>query len=395
VTRTLDSLRQPGPRHAADESPAPTGGSWQAADRRYAGGGPRHAANDLTGLTGFDLTGLNGHHRDAPSPVVTDHDREVALFAAEVRRAIAAKGCTLRQLETMLEAYGPDFRSSIGTLSSWQSGATTPPNTESGLNRVLAFERCVGVPAGDLAILVPGDIPAATTRPLTQIGGHHRPARGTLAERHKQLQRIVNRLSGPQRTIPVSTTKTYVLGWNYRPDHTLITPTLRAAHDTVDRYWFLHAPAADARPTVAAGPGCTRGRVLTEDQVLSGSTATADGEFQLVAVELLFDKVLARGEPYKFTFSIGYSGTNTPQDDLFRHIQVQPCESLDLRLEFQHQQPVQVHECRWTSQDFRLTDNQPLEITPSGEYHQFIPDPVPGAYGWTWTGATAGASTAA
>ena len=275
-------------------------------------------------------------------------------------------------------------------MSSWQSGTTTPPATEAGLNRVLALERCLDVPAGDLAKLIPGDLTPAVTRPLTQIGVHNRPARATLSDRHKQFQRIVNRLSGPQRTIPVATAKTFVLGWNYRPVQTIIRPRLRAAHDLVDRYWFLHAPTAHAHPTVNKIAGCKVGQIVHEDEVLPNTTAASDGGYKLVAVELLFDKVLTRGEPYEFTFSIGYAGTEVPREDLFRHIQVQPCQSLHLELQFQAQRPEQLQQCRWTG-DLRLIEERPLKLDPQGTYQQDIPDPVPGAYGWTWTGAATSA----
>lgn len=381
------------PRHAAeDHSIAPAAPHRPGAPQNLRS--PRHAATDTdrarsaitaSAPTGIQTTGTVG---------LSDRDREVKLFAEEVRRAITKKRYSLRTLETMLEAYGADLRSSIGTLSAWQSGATTPPCTESGLNRVLAFERCVDVPAGDLAILVPGDLTPAVSRPLTQIGVHNRPARATLSQRHRQFQQIVNRLSGSQRTIPVATEKTYVLGWKYRPVQTVITPRLRAAHDLVDRYWFLHAPAADAHPTVVAVAGCTVGRVVHEDQVMRSATSSGDGGYKLVAVELLFDKVLTRGEPYQFTFSIGYAGTDTPRDDLFRHIQVQPCESLDLRLEFQEDKPDHIQRCRWTSHDLQLIDKHPISPDEHGKFAWPVLNPVPGAYGWTWTSRPAHSAAA-
>jgi hypothetical protein len=410
IPTTSTSARH-GPRHAADNP------WWTIDPPRRPAGGSRHAAPDAataapdtailntailstaleTGNTAAARTGTldrrisDAHLRDRDY----DREREVALFAAETRRAIAAKGLPLRQVEGGLDAYGPDFRSAIGTLSAWQSGATAPPNTESGINRVLALERCLDVPAGDLAILIPGDLAAPVTRPLTQIGVHNRPARATLSERHKQFQHIVNRLSGSQRTIPVRTTKKYVLGWEYRPVQTVINHHLRAAHDVVDRYWFLHAPTAEAHPTVVEISGCTVGRVIHEAQVLrptSGPTA-GDGGYRLVAVELLFDKVLNRGEPYEFSFSIGYSGTDTRQDDLFRHIQIQPLEALDLRLECQDHKPGQLQECRWTSGDLQLVGQLPLKPDPRGRYRQLIRNPIPAAYGWTWANTAAGSST--
>lgn len=191
-----------------------------------------------------------------------------------------------------------------------------------------------------------------------------------------QFQQVINRLSGPQRTIPVATEKKYVLGWDYRPVTTVITPRLRAAHDHVDRYWFLHAPTAQAHPTVTDIAGCTVGRVVHEDDMLRSTGPAADGGYKLVAVELLFDRVLTRGEPYEFTFSIGYAATAVPAEDLFRHIQVQPCESLDLQLQFQAQHPEQLQQARWTG-DLRPIDEHRIELDPHGTYRQVINNPCP------------------
>jgi hypothetical protein len=389
VTQVAEVVPQYGPRHAAE-------GLFTDGEPPRLRRVPRHAAPDTTDATdvipavtslGEAGTGIGSGRTDASR---SQHDREVALFASEVRRAIAVSGYSLRQLESMLDTYGPDFRSAIGTLSAWQSGTTAPTNTESGLSRVLAFERCLGVPAGDLATLIPGsDVPPTPTRSLTQIGVHNRPARATLTERHKQFQDIVNRLSGPQRTIPISTTKTYVLGWGNRPVHTVISPRLRAANDLVDRHWFLHAPTTHAHPVVTEISGCQRGRTINEDQVLRSNTSTADGGYQLQAVELLFDRVLRRGEPYEFSFTVGYAGDDTRPDDLFRHVQSQPCEALNLLLEFREDKPAELYQCRWNTQDFQLTEQRPLDVRSCASYQQVIDNPLPGAYGWSWTSAPA------
>lgn len=131
---------------------------------------------------------------------------------------------------------------------------------------------------------------------------------------------------------------------------------------------------------------CTVGRVVHEDEVLRSTSGVCDGGYKLVAVELLFDRVLTCRERYAFTFSINYSGIQAPREDLFRHIQVQPCELLALTMEFKEQRPEQLNRSRWTG-DLKLIDQQPLDLDAQGRYRQVIANPVPGAYGWTWTGA--------
>jgi len=318
---------------------------------------------------------------------------EAAVFAASVRAAIARKGCSLRELETMLARYG-GLASSTATLSGWQTGHNAPACTETGRDRVLALERCLDVPAGDLAILLPGGPVPRTTRPVTQIAAQRRAALDPLTVRHEAMQQIINRLTGLQQIIPVSTTKEYRLGWGRRPVMTIITPTVRAAHDHVDRYWFLHAPSTLLHPSVLGGPGCTRGRVLSEPVRRNTTEAQSPDEMlQLEAVELLFDQVLTRGEHYTFSFSVGYaceSSAPLRAEQLFRHIQVQPCEKLDLSLTFERDWiPMEVTECQWRARDFHQTRQTPLEWEPDGRFRQVITNPLPGCYGWRWEWPTA------
>ena len=306
-------------------------------------------------------------------------------FAPAVKKAIAKKGCSLRELDAMLMQYG-QLRSGPATISGWQNGINAPSANESGLNRVLALERCLDVPAGDLAMLIPGGVLPSVSRPLSQLAGQAPAITAPLGERHKHMQGVVNRLSGPQLTIPVETRKTYTVGHLFRPVQTLITPVVRAAHDHVDRYWFLHAPGSSLHPTVTAVTGCTVGRVLTQ-----GDEATSrdpGGTAWLVAVELLFDKLLRRGDYYTFTFSIGYASdtvvAGTPETS-FRHVQCQPCERLDLSLEFQGHSPVSVDECDWdSSREFTLTHSRPAAANGIGRYHRPIKDPALAGFGWSW-----------
>jgi transcriptional regulator with XRE-family HTH domain len=362
------------PPHAA----GPTISSWPL---RPAGpGGPRHAAADEPSF--LPSTASTPGDREAAK---AERARAAAFLAAEIKRAIQAKGLRLRQLEEVLESYGQHFSSGLGTLSDWQRGNRTPPATESGLNRVLALERALDVPAGDLAVHIPGDLASGSNRPLQQVAPQARPSQQTLHKRHRQIVEIINRISGSQLTIPVATTKTYALSHEYRPVHTIITSTIRAAHNQVDRYWFLHAPSATSHPTITKIAGCRIGRVLHEDEVLHRNTPIEDGDVKLVAVELLFDKMLDRGERYAITFSVGYNEDSAPPEDFFRHIQVQPCEQLDLRLEFQdpHYRPHQVRQSHWTT-DLRLVSAREVDHAPDGTYELRMRNPLPGAYGWSW-----------
>jgi hypothetical protein len=330
--------------------------------------------------------------RSAPpeSGCLTDRDRERLLLAQEIRRAIDSSGLTLRAVEKRLAAYGSALSSSLATLSDWQCGAASPPSTEKGLNRVLALERCLDVPAGDLAVLIPGRVRPTPPRPESRRRWRERADRATLAQRHRQFKAIVDKRTGSQLTIPATIEKTYALGYDLQPAQTISRISLRAAHDGVDRTWFVHAPGALLHPSVLPVSGCRLGAVVHEEEVMVLGEAGKQSPYRLSAVELLFDRTLRRGEPYPFAFALAYpaEGSHETGEPLFRHIQRQPCQRLDLTLAFQETQPGLVRELRW-GLDLRGT-GRPVEVRdPTGTYRQRIDDPVPGAYGWDWERAAA------
>jgi hypothetical protein len=52
-----------------------------------------------------------------------------------------------------------------------------------------------------------------------------------------------------------------------------------------------------------------------------------------------------------------------------------------------------LNRCRWSTQDFQLIEQRPLDVGSCASYQQVIHNPVPGAYGWSWTTVAAGSST--
>lgn len=306
---------------------------------------------------------------------------QIAAFATAVRAGIARRGLSLRDLEAVLVAEYGALASSVATLSAWQTGASSPPRTPTGRSRVLALERCLGQPAGDLALLIPGGAAVPPPRPPARLDG--------LACRHARLKHLVTDLAGPQQLLPVALTKDYRLGASRRPLCARITMRVRAAHDGVDRYWFLDASDARLHPTVVEATGCGMGRYVTEPE----APAPVPADQRLVAAELLFDRTLARGEHHEFSFLVQYDAElAAPRmaEPLFRHVQVQPCERLDLTVSFDRRSiPAEVLACRWRQRDLIEVWRQPKTRPGCLAYQLVITDPVPGGYGWRWGWAPA------
>lgn len=296
---------------------------------------------------------------------------QLAAFAGAVREAIAARGLSLRELEALLVADYPPLASSVATLSAWQTGTSSPPRTPNGRDRVLALERCLGVPAGDLALLMPGGAAVPAPRPPARAEG--------LAVRHARLEHLVTSVAGSQQVLPVRLAKDVTLGPGRRPLSIRITLRVRAVHDGVDRFWYIDSGDPRLRPTVTDTTGCSPGRSLAE-------AAPAPGP-ALLAAELVLDRRLARGEHHDFSFLVRYDtdpvGPRSPEP-LFRHQLDRPHERLDLTVSFDRRSlPAEIRRCRWTHRD-RAEHSRAVTVPGCAAYQLVVTDPVPGGYGWQW-----------
>jgi hypothetical protein len=299
---------------------------------------------------------------------------QVAAFAEAVRGGIAASGLPLRDLAARLGAAYPSLASSVATLSAWQTGGSAPPHTPHGRDRVLALERCLGLPAGDLALLLPGGPVVPAPRPPTESAGGP-------AARRARLAHLLTTLEGPQQVLPVAVTKQVRLGPGPRPVSALITLVLRAAHDGVDRFWYVDGADPAQRPVIRATAGCRAVRRVPEP----GLRGTG-----LIAAELVLDRTLARGERHELSFQVRYEPgpPARPVEPAYRHLVEQPAERLDLSVVFDPRaMPAELLACRWRPRDG--TEITRAAVTgPGGQaYRLVVEDPGPGGYGWRWAPA--------
>jgi hypothetical protein len=305
--------------------------------------------------------------RSAADPAT--HREQVAVFAAAVRAAVTARGLSLRELDARLVATYPQLASSVATLSAWQTGTSAPPRTPSGRDRVLALERCLGVPAGDLALLVPGSGAVLPARA---------PARSAdLGARHARLAHLVTTLAGPQQVLPVALAEEVRLGPGHRPVAARITLRVRAAHDGVDRFWYVDGADPRSGPVVVETDGCRRGRRVREPGPVRGA--------RLAASELVLDHRLERGERHELSFLVRYDPAPGPPQPVFRRLVNRPYERLDLSVGFDGDRaPDTVLACRWRHRDGTELDRRDVTVAGCLAYRLVVTDPVPGGYGWRW-----------
>jgi endogenous inhibitor of DNA gyrase (YacG/DUF329 family) len=320
-----------------------------------------------------------GDRRSWTPPDPSRRRQEVDAFAAAVRAAVAAHGLPLRELAAELAGAYPSLASSVATLSAWQSGSSAPPRTVVGRDRVLALERCLRLPTGALALLLPGGAAVPAPRPPT-------PAEqdGPLARRAR-LTHLVGTVGGPQQVLLMTLAKDARLDPAGRLLSLRVTARVRALHDGVDRLWYLDGDDPLLRPVVIEATGCRPDRRVPE----RGRPGPG-----LLATELVLDRRLARGECHDVSFLVTYeprrgtgpASAGRPAPPLFRHVVERPLERLDLSLSFDPA-PGAVLACRWRPRDGAETSRRELTVPGCRSYQLVIADPPPGGYGWRWAAA--------
>ena len=305
-----------------------------------------------------------GLRRGRPDPGA--YRQQVTEFAAAVRVAIADRGLSLRELESELVGAYPQLASSVATLSAWQTGASAPPRTPTGRDRVLALERCLGVPAGDLALLVPG----------TVLPGRPPAGATDLPARRARLDHLLTTLSGSQQVLPVTLAEHVQLGPGRRPVAARVSLEVRAAHAGVDRFWYVDGGDPGLRPAVVDAVGARLGRHVLELGPVPGP--------RLAATELRLHHPLDQGETARFSVMVRYDPV--PGTPVVRWMVNRPYERLDLSMSFdQRSVPDAVLACRWRHRDGAEVARRDLTVPGCATYQLVVADPAPGGYGFRWS----------
>jgi endogenous inhibitor of DNA gyrase (YacG/DUF329 family) len=314
-----------------------------------------------------------GDRRATAAPDPRPRAEQVAGFADAVRSAVEAGGRSLRELAAELASTYPALSSSVATLSAWQTGASAPPWTPNGRDRVLALERCLHLPAGQLALQMPlGAAVPAPRPPADSADG--------LDARRLRMAHLLAGLAGPQQVLPVTVAQEVRLGAGQRPLLARAALRVRAAHDGVDRYWHVDCADPRTRPAIGDTAGCRVGRRIPELR------PSGRGGPRLTAVELLLDRPLSRGEVYELSFAVRYQpGSRRSGDPVYRHLLDRPAELLDLTVHFDPRtEPAEVLVCRWKQRTGAELSRREVTVPGCTTYRLVLDDPAPGGYGWRW-----------
>jgi hypothetical protein len=305
----------------------------------------------------------------------TAHREDTAAFAAALDEEIARQGLSLRGLAKLLGRYG-ELASSVTTLSEWRRGTTAPPATRLGRNRVLALERCLGLPPGDLVLRLPEKAVTDPRRPPPRRGERRSASVDPLATRYAEHQHRMNRRQGPDQLIPLSVAKEHLLGPTGLARLTMVRMRMRAAVDGVDHYPFVHCDNRRHYARPLAAMGCTIG-----DDVDDSALAPNSPE-RLVTTEIRFP-TLARGEIHEFAFSITYEASREAER-IFRHMQTRPCERLELTLRFDADAlPAELTAHTWQHRSLAELHREVVRLDGCSVRLALV-DPTLGGHGWRW-----------
>ncbi|MGH3737575.1 MAG: helix-turn-helix domain-containing protein [Micromonosporaceae bacterium] len=283
-------------------------------------------------------------------------------FHTALRLTIHARGLSLERLQDRLARCG--HRISVSTLSNWQRGTSRPEHARSR-DALRALERLLDVPENALLDLL------GPRRPrLARDDADQGMTRGDSQRLRQQLGAPPLGAAAPLSVRGVQ--ERYVAGPTRNRWTAHVRIIVEANQSGVDRHIVLFHGHFGVFPEVAAGPTCQLGRVREEART------------GMLAVELLFDRPLSRGETYPLEYRLtcadggdtGYTG---------RWFRTQPI-SYDLQVEFGGEVPVGCHRIWRVEPSSPHKDLTELPLIHGRYAHFFDPELEPGFHGirWEW-----------
>lgn len=235
----------------------------------------------------------------APKRAAQKRSAKAGEFSAALRLAIQESGLTLESLRHRLGQRG--LRISAATLSYWQGGRSRPERADS-IAAVGVLEGILNLPGGALTELL------KPRRRRGQTGGPVHPAR--LWSDPQPIIKLLGQFdrSSDHRLEWLSVHDVYEIDARRRPGSLSVRQVVRASGDDIDRVVAVHSAEAQSPPVLGELRYCRRGRVRHEAGLL--------------AFELFFDRVLARGDTAVVEYEIEFPGEQPIThfyDRRFRH----------------------------------------------------------------------------
>ncbi|GAA1274974.1 hypothetical protein [Saccharothrix xinjiangensis] len=298
-----------------------------------------------------------------------DHVSTEDPFATALRAAIAARGLGLDRIRQRLLDRGTEI--SVAALSYWQSGRSRPERRGS-IQAVRHLEEVLELATGSLTGLLGEPRSRGRTRRTADA-----PA---LEEMWPDRERIEPVLSLVDRDEALSRITLHI-AVEVAADRGVRTvrtrQVLRAERDGADRWVTVHdLTQAGPAPRIVPIRSCALGRVVRQEE---------DG---VVAAELVFDRVLARGETIVVEYASVVDGPPYPRgDDTYCSQFRTPVRDYAVEVQFDPAAlPTSVRRYVVKPDAPRPVEHQRMVVSPEGYTHAVALGFGPGMFcvAWEW-----------
>ncbi|OLB80217.1 MAG: hypothetical protein AUI14_07500 [Actinobacteria bacterium 13_2_20CM_2_71_6] len=291
-------------------------------------------------------------------------------FSDALRAAIQASGLSLNRIQYRLRERG--LAVSSATLSYWQSGRRRPTRHES-LLVVRTLEELLRQPVGSLEALL--DPPGARRRLGPRVGARVEAlwddataAAAVQAHLRSGWDTGLTRISAHDR---------YEVGPDRRVRRIWHRQVLRAERTGPDRWVLICREEAPEEPLpgVRALWHCRLGSVMVERAP------------RLLVAELLFDRVLARGETLVMEYELGYAGPGALARERYERKFRFPVREHVIEVSFDPAAiPVRCQQYSLPASTDGREQVRTLHVDASGYVHTVSIDVEPGRRGirWDW-----------
>jgi hypothetical protein len=289
-------------------------------------------------------------------------------FHRALTLAVQVSGLSLQRLQQRLAEHGVTV--SITTLSYWKHGRSQPERAES-LQGVRVLEKLLRLPVGSLTDLLGQPRPRGRWTTVEPPSGRF----GEFFDSPQVAERLMADLGVPDtQQIRLLSSHDRV---RVNADRTLSGHSSRlvvqAMVDRVSRNYFLHAGNPAGRlVSMVDTRHCRVGRVR------------ADPDAGFVAIEIVFDRVLGRGDTTIYEYFLETGTCDDYFDRIFRHDAMQYL----LEVEFSPEAvPARCLSFRRPKPADDRTDLREIWINPDLVAHVAFTDLTAGIYGmcWEWT----------
>lgn len=230
---------------------------------------------------------------------------DAGSFAHGLRTAMRVRGSTLEQVQRELAERGVVV-SSV-TLSYWSRGRSQPERAAS-LRAVRLLEDILDLPTGELTGLLAPPRPRGPRR--AHLGA--RVDRGQLWDQSHRLESVMSEIGSvdEERLCLLAVHDRFLIDARHRPVSLSVTKVLRAQADRVDRALIIYQTGEPGCPIPRAS--VTRGGWL--------GRVRCDEDAGFLVAEVLFERVIDRGETAVVECAVEYVGAPEPMTEYDRRL---------------------------------------------------------------------------